>query len=1403
MALRFPWKRWLCRRDKEIRFETDGYPHDPAGPWAAAFQPDCIALEAILDERYAVLLGETGIGKSDAMGELCGRASSRGAVLELDLGEYSEASQLSEDLFNSSVFRQWTHGDGLLFLLLDSLDEAMVGVRNIVGLLQRKLADLPFDRLHVYLSCRTTAWPETLTNHLVECYGDEQAVGVYHLVPLSRSAIALAATSVGIDAERFLREVADHNAQALASNPLTLRLLLNLFESGLPASSTELMERGLLALCEPPDVRKDHGTAEPYHAAQLLAVASRLAALTLLSGASFIETGSDVTAPAGGVRLGDCVGGEEGDGAARVIVDEAAVRATLKAGPFNGRGPHRFAFAHKSYGEFLAARFLARLDLPSAQLECLLCLEDRTPKAYVPQLRETIAWIASFDKRVLENVAQREPEILLAADLPTEGAVTKAQIVEALIVRTQRGKLSYEQPRALAPQLRRLAHGGLAQQILTSAADRALSDTTRELTLTIAEQCGLCEAADVAATIALDSRESLGLRIDAAYAVCRLAVPEARARLKPLAYLPREEDPDDELRGLALRACWPRHMSAAEMFRALENEQRTNLHGSYAEFLRTQRIADILPPNELGAALAWVASQNLDWDYWGARTQIAGALVTRAFRDGREDLIEQLAPIVYDAYHDFRCPFFAQPHGETFRESNDVAAVNRMLEVEVESRRRLILAIFEQLPERTHLGLLAHSDCPLVQENDFGWLLDRACAASGEAAFDWAEFARRVMCPTSEEHLAKCVEASRQSSTVASVLESARFIWLDSAEARALKARYLRELRERGPAMKQPIAPEQQETRIERLLEQVIGDRPDLFTELAFVLHRDLESGEYEHVPADLRETRGWKVANDEIRRRVVDAAENYFARSSQPQSEPLSTVHQWRWADESPSLALLLLLNERPAAIGSMPDAVWQRRTGHILARLIGYTDATAEQKQTICQLLYHNAPDECRRIILAIIDNAPDAGNLPAAVRLWKDRLDQELASELFARVVNPDLDQVRFSELLGWLLRQKYEPAIPYAEVLLQRVTQPRSLPTAILVARELPERFWPVVYRLMTADRRWAREFIGGVLRNGDEGGKLVSVLKADQAGDLLSWLLTEYPTDEDDRSASGVVSERDQVRFFKGALIERLRREGTREACAVLRAVRDRHADQPWLADAVLQAEAVERQLSWRPPAPNQLRRLFTDRAARLVENPSQLLALLCESLDRFEQSLHDELPARGTLWDFLPSGVQRPKTEEDLSDSIARHLRADLADRGTVVNREVQIRRREVAKDAGGEPGQLTDIRIDAVAAVGRRSGPDVVSVVLEVKGCWNEGVQTSMKLQLADRYLRDNKCQTGLYVVGWFWSPTWDQADSRRKQVPWKSKQEAETELTVQAMELSSKGSLQIRSYVLDCALR
>jgi hypothetical protein len=96
----------------------------------------------------------------------------------------------------------------------------------------------------------------------------------------------------------------------------------------------------------------------------------------------------------------------------------------------------------------------------------------------------------------------------------------------------------------------------------------------------------------------------------------------------------------------------------------------------------------------------------------------------------------------------------------------------------------------------------------------------------------------------------------------------------------------------------------------------------------------------------------------------------------------------------------------------------------------------------------------------------------------------------------------------------------------------------------------------------------------------------------------------------------------------------------------------------------------------------------------------------------------------------------------------------------------------------------------------------DRISAITEVKGCWNPDLMNAMETQLAERYLKDNRCPFGLYLVGWFACDQWDGADYRKGQTPKLTLAEAQVFFDAQARSLSTEAR-HIRAFVLNTALR
>jgi hypothetical protein len=344
-------------------------------------------------------------------------------------------------------------------------------------------------------------------------------------------------------------------------------------------------------------------------------------------------------------------------------------------------------------------------------------------------------------------------------------------------------------------------------------------------------------------------------------------------------------------------------------------------------------------------------------------------------------------------------------------------------------------------------------------------------------------------------------------------------------------------------------------------------------------------------------------------------------------------------------------------------------------------------------------------------------------------------------------------------------------------------------------------WPAVWPALQQDIAFGREVIVKVAEEHDQrrDAQLSRHLSEDELADLYVWVTRQFPPSEDPKlEGAHMVSSREDVGYFRDGLLRQLQARGTPAACRALERIVSELPEAPWLRWTAIEGRNIMLRQTWEPPMPQEFLKMARHPDSRLVLSGEHLLEVIIESLGRLERELQGETPAAPDLWDERGNKVFRPKDENHLSNYVARHLRRDVKERGIVINREVEIRRGE-----GDAKGERTDVHVDAILPGGEPDSLNQIAAIIEAKGCWNRSLLSDMKLQLRDRYLKDNPCRHGVYLVGWFVCPQWnDEQDSRRKQVTVTSKEELHASLEAQAVQLSEHAYV-IQAHVLDARLR
>lgn len=1397
----YDWKRFWCPQDGILDLSDGGYLVDPDADREKIAPSDSIPFEYIEDVPCLCLLGEPGIGKTTWFNLRRNRAAEtirtgECGTLWLELGGYDRVDDLLDAIFQSQEFLNWQNGLHGLQIFLDGLDELHVAV----SVAARRLTDQlrkhhPLSRLCIRFLCRTASWPLALEQRLQELWGKE-SVKVFELAPLRRCDVEEVARSETAAPTSFLKELESRRLVPFAIKPQTLAFLVKLYnDSGkFPDSQVELYERGCRALCQEPNQdhidSKQSGEIDP---AERFAVASRIAALTMFGDRLGVRIGGDLLAEPSEpwLSLDEICVGSEFVCARELHIRENVVRETIERALFSGRQSNLMGWAHQAYAEFLAAYYLWSHKLPLPQVLNLIVHPRSHHGKIKPQLREVAGWVAAMRPEVYDYIIQHDPEVLVDCAAEIRDQSEREKLVAHILLQGEEEK-SGSQRFLSGWGYRKLCHAALADQLLPLIKDRAQPPRARIRAIAMAHHCKVTDVLDALVELVLDSSEELSVR-DCAVAVIAFSDDTAiKARLKGLALGTVEEDPLDELKGGALTAVWPDHITAHELFEALAVPKMPNLVGQYSALLYSHVMSHLVL-DDLPIALAWVN------DHYRRN------VLPNSFRE-LSDKIMALAwehldsPTVLASYAEAACARLNMKQYESYLDPE--RAFKIFFSPDGDKRRQVTEAMLPlALESCMDMDLITARLEELLLCKDFFWLIELLKNMKQEDAQRiLAKLALRAFNRQDGEQESVLESVARQCQPLRDELERRQKLLEYRLQRRAERERVSgqdSESANKAPDESQGIL----SNRVVALLDECEAGNYGKFFDIAQLLIRSTTNS----VGPDLTACRFWQLAEPEIRSRILTAARHFVLHEDPADYE----TSDGRTADPGTSFVCyrilrLLLSLDRDLVMGGLL-LEWEKWAPTTVSFPAASGDKEFGVQVVLVGLACYSARVKLMDHVIRVIDREnEDLGDAPVVAKLG-ECANAFVQARLLDKLKDPQLKSKSFERLLQLLLWRLNPGAVHFAESLLQPVSlrKPEFRDKSISAAKVLlglngPES-WSVVWPAVTRDKDFGRQVIIQAFPLYYSHYEIFAHgLTPNQLADFFVWLHKECPPLES-QPADHNLNTRDDTKIeeIKSYILSDLRDRGTPEALDSLSRISSELPSETWIKETLFRAEDRAIGMDREPVLPGHLLAIAKDSRKRVVQSEAQLLDVVQESLKKYQSKLKQvELPSVRDLWDRDPRDEHlfRPVDEKDFSDHVARHLRDDLVDQGVVVNREVEIRR-----------GDITDIHVDAVVKGDGEESKRSITVIIEVKGCWNKKLFTEMKDQLVDRYMKDNRCQHGLYLVGWFHSEKWNSADGRSKRHAKKKRQmtvvKAQDFFDRQAEEIST-GATTAMAFVLDASL-
>jgi len=881
--------------------------------------------------------------------------------------------------------------------------------------------------------------------------------------------------------------------------------------------------------------------------------------------------------------------------------------------------------------------------------------------------------------------------------------------------------------------------------------------------------------------ITLSDHETNDLRTVAAYAIGTVGTNEERELLRPLLHSSRETDPNDELRGAALNAIYPGDKYDDAMWDYLDHPRKSLFFGAYNSFL-SYVVGPKLTASNLPSALRWCLQQPVE--DLGPIPELEAEIVSLAVEhieaDGVADL---LAQVIFQRCRSYR-GFPQRRHGEK------VDSEKRLLEDD--TRRRRFLDAFLPLLNPDNVHVLVHP-LSILALQDLHWLIDRVVYGTSSSPGVEAKLVCRLVCSSWDAEAVKAIWDGCQINPALAAECNSLFEPVPLNSEMATSVRQTREdyLREHNIQVAPALGP-----RVEAAL--VLTEAGKAEEWLRVINEMSVDEGgthyvDFQHM--NIEKLPGWTTASAETRARVLAAGKQFLAQSTFPDLDA-SASQQIRNGASAAVSAFALLQSNEPEFLETLAAEFWIRwvpslvedgRAGRekeppIIATFQVAANAArdAMNARLLEQLRVENKGEQRFFFSSTMVDLA------------WSESLGALLLNELRDNTLVPSIQ----GSVLYKLLENDVPGAREWAEETIRVDYQSeRGMAISRALLNADVAKAWTVLWPIMQDDVAFGRMLLESASYGRPDKSAFAADFTMPQLEQFYGWLLEQYPP-TNDREVSGAIGPVDTVRFLRDGSLELLKNRGTFEACDVLTRTELRFPQYRWLRYHFDQAEVLACAQTWEAPSPQDILAMAADSSKRFVESSEQLLDVILESLHRLQAELHGELASVVDLWN-AEGKRWWPKQEEDVSDYIARFLKRDLADRGIVVNREVQIRRGR----PGEMPGQRTDIHVDAPESDQTEATHyGAISVVIEVKGSWNDGLMTDMEEQLRDRYLKNSGCRTGLYVVAHFTANAWSDTDSRGAKSNMHEIDDLRTSLEGQAADLS--GGVLLRSLVLDASL-
>lgn len=1408
--MNYNWKRYWVPFNGQINFGDHGFLTDPDDAFGKIVNPDLDTFDKIHDQHCVIILGEPGIGKTTEFKKLSEMAQN---VLYLDLRDIQDIEVFKDFLLPRTEYSLWKNGQSSLTLFLDSFDEMILNQDKFSSFLSNLLTNSGgnLSQLSLRVACRNLLWSETAQNNLQKIW--DKPIEIIELCPLTKKDVLLAANLNQIDEHEFLSAIIKNDLAALAGKPLTLKMLISIFKekSSLPSGKVDLFRRGVEFLLQEIDPSKINSSSRPRtDLNKRKIIAEKLAALMTLSAKGVLV----LSIPESGLSdldllVDDVCGDEFTDTDHSLQISRDEVIETLNTGIFSSRGNSKVGWSHLSFGEFLTAEYLNRHNLTWEQQRSLLFQRPFSFNDYklIPQLYETAIWLASLDGEFYNRVLDTDPEILLKTDFKNSSTdKQKELLVQRLLQGIEEGDFIENWELLNVNNYEKLCHPNISAQLKPIITNTKMSISTRRQALLMVRACKLNDLKEELLSIVLNPEEKIELKSAAALGLgSNLTESEKKLLAKLLNDQAMREDDRDELKGSILECLNVDYLPNQRLFDLITAPKRSSFYGQYYFFVSYTLIPQ-LSKVDLKIALDWVQkTEPADWHLDAVRRKLSEAILLEGLKRLHEPgVMEVYSRVALKRLKDDRHII------EQHTIDDDVSKeFFELIESDVERKRLLVKGIVEAIVAedsgeavRRQAYYLRPRETKLLSNEDFDWLLSWIYSEKNthvkEILFELIKDITDILDPRQSD----CIYTLSHVEPL--VFEMFKY-WFTPVELGSEAAKQMKEDWLESQGIEDRWANNRRARLSEELsLERIHGDLDRIRNknlDAVWELHRDLCAYNHDLDEEDLEKLHGWELLDQSEKELVIAAGEDYLRQNSANPSKWLGKGNLY-FPDLTAYRYIKYYANREPSYLDKQDEDFWRRWA----SIAVGFPHMNHDDEASrIAQKAMLMNPKESLSVFDTMVEDENERHGSLFVTRLFDGFWNDSLCDLALEKIKSGRLKKRALRELLEKNIRYGSIESIEYAKSLIKLPLPSETEDKEVVIdlaSLLLSLGEWGFIWNLMQSDKEFGRLLVEDTNYITQRSQAFLMDMSEADLKDLFVWMMTEYPDDEDpELEGVHTVTPRRSVASFRGNVLSALMTRGTPEACSRIEEIANIFPTKEWIRRyTLIQAKKNTLEKRWTPLKVNEIAQIISNLHKRSIASAAELLDLVMDMLDRFQNDLKTgEPPKIMRLWNDprkkIGSDKRRqkyysPKLEDDLSNEVKIFLQERLEGKMVVVNREVQIVK-----------GNETDVHI-----VAQRTEKQVIQteeVIIEVKGCWNPELETSMKSQLVDRYLKISGRNHGVYLIGWFKCDKWNDPDDikTKNDCPSYDFDEACNHFEEQARGLST-GNIVVKPYILDARI-